>query len=513
MNDLIRPAMYDAHHDIVSVTEAASTVRYDVVGPVCESSDMFARDCALPELKAGDLVAIMTAGAYGAVMSSAYNARPPAPEVLVNAGAWSVVRPRMSIDALVQQDRLRPGSRADESERYVSVARLAILWERLWRASWPATGILGLFVAAALFGAFEFMPQGLHRDLLFLVVFATGAFLHRNLKDFALPRWEDGARRVERDSRLVHRPITESQDRLAVGMGDAAAEELWSAHLRRLLARIENLRVRLPSPGLQSRDPHAARFAVLLLLIAGAVVAGREAPKRLALAFTPDAGTNSSTASLDAWINPPAYTGQAPVYLQHPVDSDAPIAVPAGSQLVLRVHAAHGLPNLALEPEPGDAPVKFAGSSGEYGVDVPLAGDGAVRVISDGKLLARFQVHAIPDRPPTIAFAGVPSETERDALKIAFTAADDYGVVSARAIIRPKTAGARGALSIDLPLSASSARTLTQTVYRDLTGEPLAGLDVDMVLEARDGAGQLGTSRHLTVHLPARVFTSPWRAP
>ena len=111
MNDLIRPAMYDAHHDIVSVREPqkdSPCARYDIVGPICESSDLFARDRALPALKSGDLVAIMTAGAYGAVMSSAYNARPPAAEVLVNAEAWSVVRPRMSEDALVEQDRLPP---------------------------------------------------------------------------------------------------------------------------------------------------------------------------------------------------------------------------------------------------------------------------------------------------------------------------------------------------------------------------------------------------------------------
>jgi diaminopimelate decarboxylase len=111
MNDLLRPALYDAHHDIVPVAEpraGAPLAVYDVVGPVCESSDLFARDRALPPLEQGDLVAIMTAGAYGAVMSSAYNARPPAPEVLVNGDAWSVVRPRMSDDALIALDRLPP---------------------------------------------------------------------------------------------------------------------------------------------------------------------------------------------------------------------------------------------------------------------------------------------------------------------------------------------------------------------------------------------------------------------
>jgi diaminopimelate decarboxylase len=109
MNDHIRPAMYDAHHDIVSVREPAPNApraRYDVVGPVCESSDRFAADMDLPALNSGDLVAILTAGAYGAVMSSAYNARPPAPEVLVKAERWSIVRPRQDYDALIGTDRI-----------------------------------------------------------------------------------------------------------------------------------------------------------------------------------------------------------------------------------------------------------------------------------------------------------------------------------------------------------------------------------------------------------------------
>ncbi len=109
MNDLIRPAMYDAHHDIIPIVQGAkSTQIYDVVGPVCETADLFARDRALPTLKDGDLVALMSAGAYGAVMASAYNARPPAPEVLVRGDQWAIVRPRMSDDALLELDRLPP---------------------------------------------------------------------------------------------------------------------------------------------------------------------------------------------------------------------------------------------------------------------------------------------------------------------------------------------------------------------------------------------------------------------
>src|SRR4029077_18385911 len=109
MNDLIRPALYDSHHDIVRVAEAAPGTerkRYDVVGPVCETSDIFAADRELPELKVGDLVAILTAGAYGAVMSSAYNARPPAPEILVKGDRFSVGRPRLDDDALIAAERI-----------------------------------------------------------------------------------------------------------------------------------------------------------------------------------------------------------------------------------------------------------------------------------------------------------------------------------------------------------------------------------------------------------------------
>ena len=112
MNDLLRPALYDARHFIVCVKEAdphrSAHWKYDVVGPVCETTDLFARDVVLPELKPGDLVAFRTAGAYGAVMSSAYNARPPAPEVLVKGGEWTIVRPRLSDDALIALDRLPP---------------------------------------------------------------------------------------------------------------------------------------------------------------------------------------------------------------------------------------------------------------------------------------------------------------------------------------------------------------------------------------------------------------------
>jgi diaminopimelate decarboxylase len=111
MNDLIRPTLYEAHHDILPVVQparGAPRMLADVVGPVCESGDYLALDRVLPEPKAGDLIAIMTAGAYGAVQSGTYNTRPLVPEVLVRDDQYAVVRPRIEVEELIAMDRMAP---------------------------------------------------------------------------------------------------------------------------------------------------------------------------------------------------------------------------------------------------------------------------------------------------------------------------------------------------------------------------------------------------------------------
>ena len=111
MNDLIRPAMYDAHHDIVPIKAPAAGTEYqayDVVGPVCESGDTFAKGRALAPLKAGDLIAFRSAGAYGAVMASEYNTRPLVPEVMVKGDQFAVIRPRPSLEDIINRDIIPP---------------------------------------------------------------------------------------------------------------------------------------------------------------------------------------------------------------------------------------------------------------------------------------------------------------------------------------------------------------------------------------------------------------------
>lgn len=108
MNDLIRPTLYDAYHEIIPVMEpvGSDTMIADVVGPVCESGDYLAKSRRLPRVRDGDLLATLTAGAYGAVQSGSYNTRPLVPEVLVREGKWTLVRPRQTYEDLIGLDRL-----------------------------------------------------------------------------------------------------------------------------------------------------------------------------------------------------------------------------------------------------------------------------------------------------------------------------------------------------------------------------------------------------------------------
>lgn len=109
MNDLLRPAMYGARHEIVPVSEATPGIEpqpYDIVGPVCESGDTFAKEHLLPPIKQGDVVAFRSAGAYGAVMASEYNSRPLVPEIMVDQDKFAVIRARPTYDEMIKRDSI-----------------------------------------------------------------------------------------------------------------------------------------------------------------------------------------------------------------------------------------------------------------------------------------------------------------------------------------------------------------------------------------------------------------------
>ncbi|HEV7959813.1 MAG TPA: DUF4175 family protein [Rhizomicrobium sp.] len=395
----------------------------------------------------------------------------------------------------------QPGWRTDSHvharlNRATNLARFMLAVERVMPALWPAIGVIGLYFAAALFGLFLVIPWIVQSLILAFAITATGLALEHGFRDVRWPSWLDAARRIERDSALSHRPISEGDDRLLAGGDDPVAMELWTRHQARALPG--PLHVAWPNPDFDSRDPHRLHLVLLVLLAASLIVARSDWRARLAGAF--DSGA-AAGISLDAWVDPPPYTGLAPIYL--PQDEPQEISVPTGSILNLRAHGASHAPGVSI----GDMhPPRFAGDAGEYAATAKLTHDGRVRVQASGHRIGLWNLRVIPDRVPMIAFTQPPSVTERDAVKFAFKASDDYGVVSARVVIRPH--GKQAApLIVDLPLAP--AKTVDQTSYSDLTGHPYAGLMVDAHLEARDGAGQVGMSKTVTFRLPERVFTDP----
>ncbi|MBA2587506.1 MAG: TIGR02302 family protein [Alphaproteobacteria bacterium] len=392
------------------------------------------------------------------------------------------------------------GFPANPLERRVALARGVLAIERLLPLLWPAVGFLGFYLALALTGVFALIPWPVQALLLAATVTTSALSLYDGFEDFAWPRTIDAARRLERDSGLAHRPISERDDVL-VG-DDPVARALWDLHRARTLP--EKFRIGLPRTGIAERDPQGLRWYLLIAVAVGLVLARSDTGTRLVSAFDSGAG---AAASLDAWIDPPPYTG-LPLTSLHIGDTSV-IRVPQGSVLNLRVHGAPRTPGLAAG---NNAAPRFAGEDGEYSSNVILSTNARVRVQVGGHAIGKWNIQAVPDAAPTIAFTAKPSPTEQKATQFAFKGSDDYGISSARAVLAPlKTSGGGHGkpLVVELPLPESGAKTVDQNSYVDLTSNPYAGLTVTGHLEARDAIGQKGISAPVTFKLPARVFTDP----
>jgi len=382
---------------------------------------------------------------------------------------------------------------SDAAAARVNAARWVLAIEKLLPRLWPAAGFAGFYLALALTGLFNFVPWPAQALLLAATITATAYTLAEGFADFSWPRDIDAARRLERDSGLMHRPVSERHD-VMVG-DDPFARALWAAH--RAGGAAGRLRLKGPRLSIAERDPLGLRWYVLIAVTVGVVLARGDTAHRLVRAFDSGAG---SAASIDAWIDPPPYTG-LPLTSLH-VGDDGIITVPQGSVLNLRVHGAPRRPGLSAG---ANDPPRFAGEEGEYTSNVILAHSGRVRVQVGGKAIGKWTIDAVPDAVPTIAFTARPSATPQLATRFRFKAGDDYGVSHVTAVLIPKKGKP---LRVDLPLT-SAAKSFSQDSFVDLTGHPYAGLTVRAHLEARDAIGQVGQSGEVTFRLPARVFTDP----
>jgi uncharacterized protein (TIGR02302 family) len=386
--------------------------------------------------------------------------------------------------------------------RWRRAARALLIFEVVWPILWPPAGIVGAYLCAALLG----LPQRLGRPLNTLLLLADLALAAAWLVAAVwCIRWPDDAAarlRLQSASGLAHDPIAALEDTPA--QTDDASLAVWQAHRARSLAAAGRLRLRLPWPWLTRRDRFVFRGGLIAALLVCAWLAGPAARGRLASAFSFDfallLGGGVTPPVVTAWITPPPYTGRAPILLP---GHDAALSLPAGSRLTVTVAGVGRPPRLT-----GDPDAFHALDASSFQLDGTLTRSGLLTLHGGGERLARWQLTVLPDRPPTIAFAGAPGpDTDSANLRLPWHAADDYGVVSAQMTARLAAHPAAPALTLPLSLPDGPAPAIDAVQIADLTANPWAGLPVTMRLTDTDATGQQGASDVRTVMLPERRFS------
>ncbi|MDJ0513175.1 MAG: TIGR02302 family protein [Methyloceanibacter sp.] len=424
-------------------------------------------------------------------------------------------------------------------ERRVRLSWVALLAERGFEALlWPFV-VICAFLVFSLLGGWSLLPRLVHQILLalFLIGFVVSLVPVWRL---AVPTRNEALRRLERDSGIEHRPASSYEDTLDAAPGTAPAQ-LWALHRKRLARLVARLRPSWPKPRSDRDDPYAIRAALVLALVAAFFAAGGDAGSRIKAAFLPSATASTQLVRLDAWITPPVYTSMAPVVLAdgteqvgHGAETFRALSVPVRSQLIVRAHAPDGdRVTLALEDEEGQTRTvepKDGSAAGLVEFNAGLLSTATADLRIGGSTVAQWHLSTIEDAPPQINLSQAPTSMPRGALRIEYSAVDDYGVASAearfklangdmsplpddisiedqqdRAEVEPLFAPPKVALQ----LPRNNAKKLDGRATQDLTAHPWAGLNVIMTLSARDQADQEGTSEPYPLVLPERRFTKP----
>jgi uncharacterized protein (TIGR02302 family) len=439
--------------------------------------------------------------------------------------------------------RRRRDEKASRVERLAARAWYVLVWERAWPSIAAILSLAAFFVALSWLGLWIESPRWARiGGCLVFAALLLGSFWPIVFGG-RITR-EDRLARLDRDSEIPHRPASSLADRLANGAGDPTTAALWTLHQRRLERTAATLRLAAPSPRLAQRDRYALRAAAVVALVGAAFVAGPEKYPRILAAFDwRTVGSPASGFRLDAWIDPPAYTGRPPLLLtgsdiigangdlagigrrsvQAPVDST--IIVRSTEVGGLSIAATGGLkPALASTPDTTSSssrplPISDQPAADEHTDEQrwTLRGDGELVLRRYGSTIAQFNIASIPDKPPSIALVGRPRSNIRGSLTLDYKVADDYGVAGAEADFADPVLGGRklprhtlvGPPKVTLSLPPG-ARGLGQAeTTTDLSDHPWAGARVTMTLSARDDAGNIGLSDPIQITLPQRVFTKP----
>jgi len=393
----------------------------------------------------------------------------------------------------------------------------ALLFERAWRIVVSLSALALIFLAASWIGLWlEIGPKGRIAGLavfaaaaIFLVVRTCGGAISRKL---ALARLDDAAPQL--------RPASSLSDTLASGDKDPVTSILWALHKRRLEDALRATPIAPPRPRLAEHDPFALRAAALVAVVAAAFAAGPDRGARLRAAFDwrMSAGSGQS-ARLDAWLDPPSYTGLPPIVLSGLGARDEKshaVTAPVNSILRVRwsgeaaadVSTSGGLEALGQPPET----TKPRAATHDSEQSFKLIGPAKATLAGE-----TYEFTPTPDRPPSISLTEAPRNNTRGSMTLFYRTEDDYGVVSAEATFSPPLIDGKPSTRRTLveppkmPLSVPGGRAGIGDAQStlELADHPFAGARALMTLVARDEAGNQGFSAPSEVTLPQRRFTKP----
>jgi uncharacterized protein (TIGR02302 family) len=417
-------------------------------------------------------------------------------------------------------------------------ARRALLIERVWPPLVFALAVAILFLAASWVGAWQFAPRVLRIAGVILFAIAAGVALSPLLR-LRRPAARDVLTRLDRDSKVSHRPASSLADSLANDDGDPGTQALWATHRARLEREVDAIRVSPPSPGMADRDPYALRFAVAMLAFATAVIAGPEMYGRFASAFdwrSNEAVAAAAASRIDAWIDPPPYAGRPPLVVDFKTVDPQTLSVPEDSVLVVR-----GDPSLvetrvegaitAFE-EKSETPANAAAGKSTAPANAPptsaatanaplekrwtIHGPGKATILRGGQPAAVAVLAVTPAGVPTIVSTEDPRANLTGTLTLAYKTQDRFGLASARADFArphegpgpaPRSLAPPPQAALQLPPTANGVGDGHSTI--DLSEHPWAGAKVTMRLSAVSISGKTGESAPIEVTLPQRIFHNP----
>ncbi|MBF9030776.1 TIGR02302 family protein [Rhodobacterales bacterium HKCCE3408] len=408
----------------------------------------------------------------------------------------------------------RPDSALARLTRPLALTRLGMAAERLTRRFWPVWSILFVALAALAFRIFDSVPPEAFWIGTGVVGIAFLWALYRGLRGFRWPTAEEAEARL--DATLPGRPISTLRDSPAIGGNDAESMAVWRAHLARMAARLRG--VRAPSPDLRvaAADPFALRLIAATALAVAVLFGAIWRIGDVGSAVVGPGEASVAGPSWEGWVEPPLYTGRPTLYLND-ISRDG-FAAPVGSRVTVRFYGSDG--QLTFRQTISAAPLPEEYDPAGPAHDVNLDQTGLVGI--DGPGGRAWDISAMPDNPPEIAFDGPLEGVPPGQMQMPFAASDDYAVLSGRAIIRLNAAAAdrryglavepeeREPLVLDLPMPFSGGRDeFSEILVEDLAQHPFANLPVTISLEVTDHAGQIGTITENFDRLPGRRFFDP----